>query len=106
FIKLVLPINSERLPMILTKQQIDESLSRVDGWRLEGDEIARALKFDDFKSAIRFVNQVADLAEEMNHHPDIFVHGWNNVRLSVTTHDQGGLTERDFILAERINSLI
>ena len=92
--------------MKLDEQQINEHLSRVGGWRLEGNEIARTLKFDDFKSAIEFVNQVADLAEAMDHHPDIYVYGWNNVRLSVTTHDQGGLTERDFTLAERINSLI
>ncbi|MGH9839488.1 MAG: 4a-hydroxytetrahydrobiopterin dehydratase [Blastocatellia bacterium] len=92
--------------MKLSEEQINDHLSRAGGWRLEGNEIARGLKFDDFNGAIEFVNQVAGVAEEMDHHPDIFIHGWNNVRLSVTTHDEGGLTERDFRLAERINALI
>jgi 4a-hydroxytetrahydrobiopterin dehydratase len=92
--------------MTLDEEQINQHLARAGGWRREGNEIARALKFDDFASAIEFVNQVAFVAEEMDHHPDIFIHGWNNVRLSVTTHDQGGLTERDFDLAERINALV
>jgi 4a-hydroxytetrahydrobiopterin dehydratase len=52
-----------------------------------------------------FVNRVADEAEALDHHPDILIHGWNNVRLSVTTHSEGGLTEKDFKLAERINRL-
>ncbi len=52
-----------------------------------------------------FVNQVADAAEEANHHPDILVHGWNKVRLTLTTHDEGGLTENDHKMAERIDGL-
>ena len=51
-----------------------------------------------------FVNRVADEAEAMDHHPDILIHGWNNVRLSVMTHSEGGLTAKDFKLAERINA--
>jgi 4a-hydroxytetrahydrobiopterin dehydratase len=92
--------------MRLNEDQINDHLARVGGWRLEGNEIARGLKFADFNGAIEFVNRVAAVAEEMDHHPDIFIHGWNNVRLSVTTHDAGGLTERDFRLAERINALV
>jgi 4a-hydroxytetrahydrobiopterin dehydratase len=52
-----------------------------------------------------FVNRVADAAEEANHHPDILVHGWNKVRLTLTTHDTGGLTDNDHKMAERIDSL-
>jgi 4a-hydroxytetrahydrobiopterin dehydratase len=51
------------------------------------------------------VNLVADLAEQANHHPDILVHGWNRVRLTLSTHSQGGLTEADFELAARIDRL-
>ena len=65
----------------------------VSAWAREGDEIVREWKFDDFAAAIAFVNRVADAAEEANHHPDILVHGWNKVRLSVTNHSAGGLTE-------------
>jgi 4a-hydroxytetrahydrobiopterin dehydratase len=65
----------------------------------------RDLKFADFAEAMRFVNAVADEAEAANHHPDILVHGCNSVRLSVTNHAQGGLTEADFALAGRIDAL-
>jgi 4a-hydroxytetrahydrobiopterin dehydratase len=74
-------------------------------WRREGESIVRDLKFDDFASAMAFVNRVADLAEEVNHHPDILVHGWNNVRLTLTTHSAGGLTDNDFQMARRIEEL-
>jgi 4a-hydroxytetrahydrobiopterin dehydratase len=74
-------------------------------WRREGDSIVRDIKFDDFAGAMAYVNRVADLAEEVNHHPDILVHGWNNVRLTLTTHSEGGLTENDFQMAKRIDGL-
>jgi 4a-hydroxytetrahydrobiopterin dehydratase len=86
----------------------DEAIAqRLDGapqWRREGDEIVRDLKFKDFADAMAFVNRVADAAEAANHHPDILVHGWNNVRLSVTNHSAGGLTDADFALARTIDS--
>ncbi|MCI0664739.1 MAG: 4a-hydroxytetrahydrobiopterin dehydratase [Acidobacteria bacterium] len=92
--------------MKLNEEQIQESLSRLADWRLESDWLTRDLKFKDFKGAMEFVNRVADEAESMDHHPDILIHGWNNVRLSVMTHSIGGLTEKDFDLAERINGLV
>lgn len=91
--------------MKLSEEQINQRLSEIPGWRQEGDWIIRDFKFADFKSAMSFVNRVADQAEAMDHHPDILIHGWNNVRLSVMTHDHGGLTARDFKLAARINQL-
>ena len=61
--------------------------------------IVREWKFDDFAAAIAFVDRVAELAEGANHHPDILLHGWNKVRLTLSTHSEGGLTEADFALA-------
>jgi 4a-hydroxytetrahydrobiopterin dehydratase len=75
------------------------------GWERQGDEIVREWKFKDFAEAMAFVNRVADAAEGANHHPDILVHGWNKVRLSVTNHSEGGLTEADFALAATIDGL-
>jgi 4a-hydroxytetrahydrobiopterin dehydratase len=82
--------------------------SRLDGsdWQREGDEIVRELKFDDFAAAMAFVNRVAEEAEQENHHPDILVHGWNKVRLSLTNHSAGGLTESDFEMAGNIDRLL
>ncbi|MGH9939030.1 MAG: 4a-hydroxytetrahydrobiopterin dehydratase [Blastocatellia bacterium] len=92
--------------MKLSEEQIQDFLSRLAGWSREGDWLTRDLKFENFKSAMDFVNRVADEAEEMDHHPDILIHGWNKVRLSVMTHSVGGLTEKDFKLAERIDILL
>ena len=85
----------------------EEITRRLEGseWRREGEEIVRDFERDDFAGALAFVNRVAEAAEEANHHPDILLHGWNKVRLSVTNHSQGGLTEADFTLAETIDGL-
>jgi 4a-hydroxytetrahydrobiopterin dehydratase len=74
-------------------------------WRREGDEIVREWKFEDFAEAMSFANRVAETAEQANHHPDILVHGWNKVRLSLTNHAAGGLTDADFEMAGRIDRL-
>jgi 4a-hydroxytetrahydrobiopterin dehydratase len=74
-------------------------------WRQEGEALVRDYELDDFRAAMAFVNRVADLAEEVNHHPDILVHGWNKVRLTLTTHSEGRVTDNDRAMAERIDSL-
>jgi 4a-hydroxytetrahydrobiopterin dehydratase len=74
-------------------------------WRHDDDALVRDFQFPDFKAAMWFVNQVAEKAEELNHHPDILVHGWNNVRLTLSTHSEGGLTENDHKLAAAIDAL-
>jgi 4a-hydroxytetrahydrobiopterin dehydratase len=89
---------------LLSDQEIESRLEGGD-WRREGDEIVRDWKFKDFAEAITFVNRVADAAEEANHHPDILVHGWNNVRLSLTNHSAGGLTATDFEVAAKFDAL-
>jgi 4a-hydroxytetrahydrobiopterin dehydratase len=85
----------------------DEISSRLVGltWKREGEHIVRDRTFADFTEAIGFVNRVAGVAEEANHHPDILVHGWNKVRLALTNHSAGGLTEADFKLARRLEEL-
>jgi 4a-hydroxytetrahydrobiopterin dehydratase len=89
---------------LLSDSEIEDRLSDSD-WRREGDEIVRDWKFGDFAEAIAFVNRVAEAAEEANHHPDILVHGWNKVRLSLTNHSAGGLTEPDFQMAGKFDAL-
>jgi 4a-hydroxytetrahydrobiopterin dehydratase len=77
----------------------------MEHWRRDGEALVRDLKFDDFAQAMAYVNRVADLAEEVNHHPDILVHGWNRVRLTLTTHSAGHLTDNDYEMARRIDAL-
>jgi 4a-hydroxytetrahydrobiopterin dehydratase len=92
------------MPDLLGDEEIASRLEDSE-WQREGDEIVRELKFDDFASAMAFVNRVGEAAENANHHPDILVHGWNKVRLSLTNHSAGGLTEADFEMASRIDAL-
>ena len=88
----------------LDDEQIELRL-RGTAWRREGDAIVRERRFADFAAALRYVNDVGALAEEANHHPDLLLHGWNRVRLTLTTHADGGLTEADVALARRIDAL-
>ena len=89
---------------LLSEQEIESQLQDSD-WKREGSEIVREWKFSDFAEAMTFVNRVAEAAEEANHHPDILVHGWNKVRLSLTNHSAGGLTEPDFEMAKKFDVL-
>jgi 4a-hydroxytetrahydrobiopterin dehydratase len=89
---------------LLNEDEIASRLRRLP-WEREGDEIVREWRFDDFSEAITFVNRVAEVAEEANHHPDIFIHGWNKVKLALTNHSAGGLTEMDFEMAARFDGL-
>ena len=88
----------------LSAQQAAESLTRIPAWTLDGDRIHRQFPFGDFADAIIFVNKVAELAEEEEHHPDILVE-YNKVTLTLSTHDAGGLTAADFQLARRIDEI-
>jgi 4a-hydroxytetrahydrobiopterin dehydratase len=92
------------MPEVLNEDEIGVRLKRL-AWELEGDEIVREWRFEDFNEAIAFVNRVAEAAEDHNHHPDILVHGWNKVKLSLTNHSAGGLTEVDFQMAARFDEL-
>jgi 4a-hydroxytetrahydrobiopterin dehydratase len=89
---------------LLTDDDVKARLEASE-WSREGDEIVREWRFEDFVAAIAFVNRVADAAEEANHHPDILVHGWNKVKLSVTNHSAGGLTDADVALAKTVDGL-
>lgn len=88
-------------------ERLDEStiasrLRELDDWKLVGDAIERSLSFDSFLDAISFINRIADLAEEADHHPEIF-NVYDTVKLTLTTHDAGGLTDKDFQLATQID---
>ena len=74
-------------------------------WTQDGEQLVRDFTFGDFAEAMAFVNKVADLAEEANHHPDILVHGWNKVRLTLSTHSEGRVTDSDHALAAKIDEL-
>ena len=74
-------------------------------WREEDAALVRDFEFKDFAEAMAFVNKVADAAEEANHHPDILIHGWNKVTLTLSTHSEGRVTDNDHQMAQRIDQL-
>jgi 4a-hydroxytetrahydrobiopterin dehydratase len=88
----------------LSAPEIKSALPRVPGWERTGKCIRRTYTFKDFVAAMKFVNAVARAAERAAHHPDVGIR-WNRVTLALTTHDTGGLTERDFALAEQCDRL-
>ena len=89
---------------LLTPSAVKTEMKRVPEWDAGKKSIERTFEFDDFTQAIDFVNAVAEIAEEEDHHPDIDVR-WNKVKLSLSTHSEGGLTELDFDVAEKIDTL-
>ncbi|TSA16869.1 4a-hydroxytetrahydrobiopterin dehydratase [bacterium] len=91
-------------PGLLNEDKILSQLEQLKGWSRDGKEIRRLIEFADFVRAMAFVNSVALLAEKSNHHPDIDIR-WNKVRLALSTHSAGGLTELDFKLAKAIDEL-
>ena len=92
------------MPNTLSLKIIQERIKKIPEWELNEDSISRSFEFDEYQLAIDFVNAVAEIAEEAQHHPDISIN-YTSVTLVLTTHSKGGLTESDFEVAIRIDSL-
>ncbi|MCB9808445.1 4a-hydroxytetrahydrobiopterin dehydratase [Candidatus Peribacteria bacterium] len=92
----------------LTPEQIGKEIIEIPQWFADETDttIARTFTFDDFQTAIIFVNKVAGIAERERHHPNIHVHNYNRVTISLTTHEAGGLTTEDFSLAAKIDKIL
>ena len=88
----------------LGNDEIEAKLDELDGWTHEGDAIVKEFDHGDFKGSVDFVNRITPDAEEMNHHPDLEI-SWATVKVTLTTHSEGGLTEGDFELARTIDAL-
>ena len=89
----------------LTKAKIESELKKFDGWKLERDFITKTFEFKTFMAGIKFVDDVAQIAEEEEHHPDIHIR-YTTIKLSIQTHSEGGVTEWDLGLARRIESFL
>ena len=88
---------------VLSGAEVDERLKALTGWSREGDEIRKQYKFRNFVEAMAFVNRVAQAAEAADHHPDITIN-YNRVRMALTTHSEGGLTDKDLGMAPKIDA--
>jgi len=90
----------------LTTEELKKYLPQVPKWSLiDGTKIEREYVFHDFKGALAFVNACGEIAESEGHHPDLFLHGWNKVKISLYTHAVSGLTLNDFVVAAKIDAL-
>lgn len=90
----------------LTREKIEEYQKQIEGWSVENDtKIHKDFKFKDFHQALSFVNKAGEIAEDAGHHPDLNLHSWNNVRVTLYTHAIGGLSVNDFIIAARIDGI-
>lgn len=89
---------------VLSKEQIINHLESLDDWELDGDAIKREWIFKDFSEAMDFINMIAVMAENHNHHPEIW-NVYNRVSLRFNTHDAGGITDKDITIAKEINKL-
>ncbi len=89
----------------LEPDQVRSLLGELHGWDAKDDQLGKTFKFKDFVTAMEFLNRVAEVAEAEAHHPDFSVH-YNRVDFTITTHDVGGLSENDFILAAKIDTLV
>lgn len=89
---------------VLTDAEIHKALPKLPGWKKKGNTIERAFQFANFVEAMEFVNQIAEAAEAVNHHPDIHI-SYNKVSLVLVSHDSGGVTQRDIRMAGKINEI-
>jgi 4a-hydroxytetrahydrobiopterin dehydratase len=90
--------------MPLSDQEIDARLSEHPGWEREGQAITKSFKRADFVGSVNFVDTLVGPAEGMNHHPDLQI-SWDTVKVSISTHSEGGVTANDFELAAKIDAL-
>lgn len=90
--------------MKLTSENILDQLQNIDNWTLNNDTIRKDYTFKNFIEAMEFINKAAIIAEDLNHHPE-WSNVYNKVSISLTTHDVGGISEKDFQLAKAIDAL-
>jgi 4a-hydroxytetrahydrobiopterin dehydratase len=88
----------------LTDEEIAASLTELDGWKVHGEWLKKRFDFRNFADSLAFVNKVGEIAEELDHHPDLKF-GWGYAEIDLTTHDKGGLTHNDFDVAKRIDGI-
>ena len=89
---------------LLSKDVIEKNLTELTNWIYSNNQIEKEFSFKDFIEASSFVTSVGLEAEKMDHHPDILIHSWNKVKVLISTHSEGGVTEKDFNLAKKIET--
>jgi 4a-hydroxytetrahydrobiopterin dehydratase len=89
---------------LLSDPEIEQKIGEIEGWSRDGDAITKTFENDDFVGSVKFVDALVAPAEDMGHHPDLSI-SWDKVKVTITNHAEGGLTEKDFELAGKIDAL-
>lgn len=90
----------------LDVKEVADRIAEYEGWTQQGPWLTKQYEFEDFQEALAFVNTVGDIAEDMNHHPDITIQNYNQVVLNITTHDAKGITETDFDFVDAVEEQV
>lgn len=90
---------------VIEISEVNKKLEKMDGWKSSKNSIYKEFELKDFSDALGFIIRVGVQAEKADHHPDINLHSWNKVKITLSTHDKGGVTNKDFKLAENIEKL-
>ncbi len=90
---------------LLNDNELKEKLNQLNDWQVNDNKLVKVFKFKNFAEAISFIVKIGIEAEKFDHHPDLILFGWNNVKIILSTHEAGGITEKDFNLAQKINQL-
>lgn len=91
---------------LLTTEEIKEKLNDVADWKIENNKLIKEYKLKNFSEAIAFIVKIGIEAEKLDHHPDLFLYGWNNVKVILSTHSANGITENDINLAHKIEQIV
>jgi 4a-hydroxytetrahydrobiopterin dehydratase len=92
-------------PAKLSKQKIEQALAELNGWRRDRTTLTKEFTLSSFTGAARFITRIAPIANRMDHHPDLQLHRYKRVKIMLTTHDAGGITQKEFDLAAKIDRL-
>jgi 4a-hydroxytetrahydrobiopterin dehydratase len=93
------------MPELLNPEEISSQLKTLPGWSGNDRQIEKTFQLKDFKAALDLLNHIGDIAEEMDHHPDLFLHSWNKLKITISTHSAGGVTSNDASLARKIEEI-
>ena|ERR1017187_1110390 len=93
-------------PTKFSNQKVEQDLAKLSGWKHDRNALTKEFTLSSFTGAAKFIAKIAPIANRMDHHPDLRLHRYKRVTITLTTHDAGGITQKDFVLAAKIDTLV
>ncbi len=91
--------------MILTSEEIARFLKSIQGWEAIDKKLVKEIKLKNFLEGVALIQKIAEVAEKLQHHPDLYLYDYRHLRISLSSHDAGGITKNDFVLATQLDSI-